>query len=82
LRTEPTAAIEREQLEALSRDEAPRTGWVVALVAGALLWAAGAGTVALRAVGATGAFDVRRALPGLAVAGAGAALWLLAIWRA
>jgi hypothetical protein len=82
LRTEPPATLEREQLEALARDEAPRTGWVVALVAGALTWAAGAIAVARRAVGATGIFDVRRALPGLAAAGAGVALWLLAIWRA
>ena len=82
LRTEPTAAIEREQLEALVRDEAPRTGWVVALLAGALGWAGGAIAVAQRAVGATGGFDVRRALPGLVAAGAGVALWLLGIWRA
>jgi hypothetical protein len=82
LRTEPPAAIEREQLEALARDEAPRTGWVVALVAGALTWAAGAVAVAQRAVGATGVVSLRRALPGLVTAGIGMALWLLAIWRA
>jgi hypothetical protein len=82
LRTEPPATIEREQLEALARDEAPRTAWVVALVLGALTWAAGAGTVAVRAVGATGTVSLRRALPGLLAAGAGIALWLLAIWRA
>ncbi len=33
-RAEPPAAIEREQLEGLARDEAPRTGWVAALAAG------------------------------------------------
>ncbi len=82
LRTEPPAAVEREQLEALARDEAPRTGWVIALVAGAFTWAAGAVAVALRGVGATGALSLRRALPGLVVTGAGVALWLLAIWRA
>jgi len=82
LRTEPPAAIEREQLEALARDEAPRTGWVVALVAGALTWAAGAIAVARRAVGATGIVSLRRALPGLLTAGIGMALWLLAIWQA
>jgi hypothetical protein len=82
LRTEPLAAIEREQLEALARDEAPQTGWVVALVTGALTWAAGAALVARRAVGATGLVSLRRALPGLVAAGAGVALWLLAIWRA
>jgi hypothetical protein len=82
MRNEPPAAIERASLEALERDEAPRTGWVVALVAGALVWAAGAITVARRGVGPTGALSLRRALAGLAITGAGAALWLLAVWRA
>jgi hypothetical protein len=82
LRAEPPATIEREQLEALARDEAPQTGWVVLLVAGALTWAVGAASVALRGVGATGVVSLRRALPGLVTAGAGMALWLLAIWRA
>ncbi len=81
-RAEPPAAVEREQLEALTRDEAPRTGWVIALVVGALAWAAGATAVARQAVGATGVVSWPRALPGLAAAGAGIALWLLAIWRA
>jgi hypothetical protein len=81
-RTEPPSAVEREQLEALSRDEAPRAGWVAALVAGALAWGAGAAAIALRAVGATGIISFRRALPGLVVTGSGVALWLLSIWRA
>ena len=46
LRSEPPASVEREQLEALTRDEAPATGWVVGLVAGAIAWAAGAALVA------------------------------------
>ena len=82
MRSEPPAAVERAALEALERDEAPRAGWIAALVAGALTCAAGAIAVARRGVGPTGAFSLPRALPGLALAGAGAALWLLAIWRA
>jgi hypothetical protein len=82
MRVEPPAKIEREQLEALTRDEAPRTAWVVVLVASAFTWAAGAVWIVQRAVGATGALDARRALPGAVVTGVGVAAWLLAIWRA
>jgi hypothetical protein len=82
MRTEPPRAIERAELETLARDEAPRTAWVVALVAGALGWGAGAALVARRAVGATGLFSLRRAMPGLVLTGSGVALWLLALWRA
>lgn len=82
MRTEPPASVMREQLEALARDEAPATAWVVGLVVGALAWAIGAAMLARTAVGATGAFAWRRALPALVVTAAGVALWLLSIWRA
>ncbi|APR85522.1 Hypothetical protein A7982_10871 [Minicystis rosea] len=82
LRAEPPLKIEREQLDALARDEAPRTGWVVALVAAALAWAAGAVWMVRRAVSPEGAIRWQRALPGAAITGAGVLLWLLAIWRA
>jgi hypothetical protein len=80
-RSAPPSAVEREQLEALARDEAPETGWVVALVAGALAFAAGAALTA-RAIGPKGVLSWRRSLPGIVAACAGAALWLLAVWRA
>ena len=80
-RSDPPAAVERAQLEALVRDEAPDTGWVVALVVGALAFAAGAAFVA-RAIGPTGLLSWRRGLPGIVVGCAGAVLWLLAVWRA
>jgi hypothetical protein len=82
VRPEPPQKIEREQLEALSRDEAPREGWVVVLVLGALSAALGAGAAARRGIAPGGAVSLRRALPGLVVALAGASAWLLAIWRA
>jgi len=41
-RTEPAAVVERQHLEALARDEAPRRGWVAALVAGFVAWVGGA----------------------------------------
>jgi hypothetical protein len=91
-RNEPPAVIERQQLEALARDEAPRTGWVVVLVGAALAWGLGASWAVRRAVPArslagsaeSGATPIawRRAAPGLAVTAAGVVLWLLAIWRA
>jgi hypothetical protein len=82
LRVEPPQKIEREQLDALARDEAPRTAWVVLLVAGALTWAAGAIAAVRRAVSAEGELMWSRALPGAVIAAAGVAAWLLAIWRA
>ncbi|MEO7331825.1 MAG: hypothetical protein ABI193_24830 [Minicystis sp.] len=81
-RTEPPAKIEREQLEALARDEAPRTLWVVGLVLSAITWITGAVWVVRRGVGATGRVDWAKALPGLVMIGAGVAIWLLSIWRA
>jgi len=81
-RNEPPAVIERQQLEALARDDAPRTFWVAGLTASALAWIVGAVWVARRAITATGQIDWGRAAPGLLVTGAGVAMWLLSIWRA
>jgi hypothetical protein len=82
LRAEPSAKMAREQLEMLAQDEAPRTGWVVALLAGAFTWALGAFVAVRRGVGAGGQVDLGRALPAGVLAGLGVATWLLAIWRA
>ncbi|MCC6553372.1 MAG: hypothetical protein IT372_10175 [Polyangiaceae bacterium] len=81
-RTDPVAVALREHLEALARDEAPRTGWVAALVAGFAAWVAGAIWIVRRAVTVTGSWSFRRATPGVIVCAAGVAAWLLAIWRA
>jgi hypothetical protein len=81
-RVDPTEVILARELEALSRDDAPRVGWVVALVAAFACWCGGAVWVVRRAVDATGRLVLSRATPGLAVAVGGALLWLLAVWRA
>ena len=81
-RNEPPASVEREQLEALSRDEAPRTPWVLALVLAAAAWISGAVLVVRRGITAGGQVSWGRATPGFAITIAGVALWLLAIWRA
>lgn len=81
-RTEPTVVVVREHLEALARDEAPRAGWVVALVAGFAAWIAGAIWVVRRAVTVTGQWAWRRAGPGLVVCAAGVVVWLVSIWQA
>ena len=81
-RTEPASAIERAQLEALARDEAPRVPWVIALSLSFLGWAVGSGMAARRAVSATGHVAWQRASPWLVVAGGGVLLWLIALWRA
>lgn len=81
-RNEPPATIAREQLEALSRDEAPRTPWVVALVLAAAAWITGSVLVVRRGITAGGQVSWGRALPGIVITAGGIALWLLAIWRA
>jgi hypothetical protein len=81
-RNEPPATIAREQLEALSRDEAPRTPWVVALVLAAAAWISGSVLVVRRGITAGGQVSWGRALPGIVITAGGIALWLLAIWRA
>jgi hypothetical protein len=81
-RTEAATSIERQHLELLLRDEAPHTGWIVALVGGFLAWAGGAVWVVRRAVSATGHFAWRSAGPALALTACGVLAWLLAIWRA
>ncbi len=81
-RNEPPATIAREQLEALDRDEAPRTPWVVALVLAAAAWITGSVLVVRRGITAGGQISWARALPGLVVTAAGITVWLLAIWRA
>ncbi len=81
-RNEPPASVEREQLEALSRDEAPRTPWVIALVLAAVAWIGGAIVVVRRGITAGGQIAWARATPGLVVTAVGVAIWLLAIWRA
>jgi hypothetical protein len=81
-RGEPNAVIQREELEQLTESEAPRTPWVIALVAAFVMWAGGSAFAVRRSFGATGRIDLRRAAPGLVVACAGVVLWLLAIWRA
>jgi hypothetical protein len=81
-RVDPTEVVVARELEALSRDDAPRIGWVVALVAAFACWCGGAVWVVRRAVDATGRLVLARATPGLVVAVGGALLWLLAVWRA
>jgi hypothetical protein len=80
--TEPTAVVERQALEALARDEMPRTPWVVALTASFVAWIGGAVWLSRRAVSVTGRVDIRRAAPGLIAMAIGIGVWLLAIWRA
>ena len=81
-RTEPAAALERAELEALTRDEAPHVPWVVALVAGFLAWTIGAIVVVRRGVTTTGQLVWSRVRAPAVIAAAGVVVWLLAIWRA
>jgi hypothetical protein len=81
-RVDPNAEIERDTLAALARDDAPDTAWSVVLVAGVVATIVGALVAARRAVTATGTISWPRALPGLALAAAGAVAYLVAVWRA
>jgi hypothetical protein len=81
-RADPVPVIERTVLDALARDEAPRSGWVAALVVAFAAWTLGAAAFVARGVDASGRVVSRRAYPAGLVAAAGVGLWLLAIWRA
>lgn len=80
--TEPVAVVERQQMEALLRDEMPRVPWVIVLVASFLAWVNGAIWLARRGVGVTGRVELRRAAPALLLLGLGIGAWLLSIWQA
>ncbi len=87
VRTPPTGSpqlvnLEQRQLDALRRDETPRVGWVVALVAAFGAWIAGGTWAFRRSVTETGHVLVSRAIPGLVLTAAGISLWILAVWRA
>lgn len=81
-RTEPPQRIEEKQLAALARDEAPRTPWVVALLAAFVAWAGGAAWAVRRATARGFGLDMRGARAGMLVALAGVLGWVLALWRA
>lgn len=78
----PDAAIAAEQLEKLRRHSPPRTLWVVALLSGFGMLAAGLALAARQAADAGGRVVLVRAKVGLAIAAAGAGLWLLSLWQA
>jgi hypothetical protein len=79
---EPAPVIERKYLETLARDEAPRTGWIAALVVAFAAWIGGAVHLARRALTPSGRVLWAKALPGIVAIALGAAVWLLAYWRA
>ena len=81
-RVDPPDVVLARELEALSRNDAPRVGWVVALVLAFAAWCGGAVWVVRRAVDATGRLVLAKATPGIAVAVGGVLLWLLAVWQA
>lgn len=81
-RVEPVTVIERDALEALTRDEAPRVPWVVTLLIGLFSWVIGASLVVLRGVTSTGNVLWDRVRLPAALTIAGVIAWLLAIWQA
>jgi hypothetical protein len=81
-RTEPPQRIEEKQLAALLRDEAPRTPWVVLLLASFVAWAGGAAWAVRVSSAASDVRGFARARAGVFVALLGVGLWVLALWRA
>lgn len=81
-RTESPQRIEQRQITALLRDEAPRVPWVIALVVAFVAWAAGAAWALRQATRAPEGKAFARAQPGIVVALAGVALWVIALFRA
>jgi hypothetical protein len=81
-RTEPPQRIEQRQITALLRDEAPRVPWVIALVIAFVAWAGGAAWAVRRAARAPAGAAFVGARPGILVALAGVALWVIALFQA
>ena len=78
----PDARIAAEQLQKLRRHSPAQTPWVVALLAGLSMLAGGLVLIARQAADAGGRVVLDRAKLGLAIAAAGAGLWLLSLWQA
>ena|GEM_PF-345605 len=81
-RTESPQRIEQRQITALLRDEAPRVPWVIALVFAFVAWAGGAAWALRRTTRAPDGKGFAHAKPGIVVALAGVALWVIALLRA
>lgn len=81
-RVEPLPVIERDALAALTRDEAPRVLWVIALLNGLLAWVIGAALVVRRGVTPSGNVLWDRVRLPIALTIAGVAMWVLALLRA
>ena len=79
---EPDERIRIEELAKLKRHEAPRTPWVVLLAVGFVVLAAGLFTWGRQVGGAGGRLVWRQAKLGAVLTVVGAALWLVAVWRA
>jgi hypothetical protein len=80
-RTDSAAAIEQRHLESLARDEAPRAPWVAVLVGSLAIWAGGLWALG-RSMRRAGRFAWRASGAAVIAVAVGAALWLLALWRA
>ncbi len=81
-RTEPAQRIEQRQMTALMRDEAPRVPWVIALVVAFGAWSGGGAWAVRKASRAAAGSIFLQARAGLLVAISGAALWVIALFRA
>lgn len=78
----PDALIRAEELQKLRRHEPPRTLWVASLVLGFALLAVGLFVWGRQVAAAGGKLAWDRAKLGLVLTAVGAALWLVAVWRA
>jgi hypothetical protein len=78
---EPEAAFGSARV-ALERDDAPRARWILALLAGFLLSAAGLVLAVWRGLDAQGRLTPARGWPGLLVLLAGVVCWTVAVYRA
>lgn len=79
---EPASSVERTQMARLAEQHGPRSEWVVVLTMAFCAWALGLFWVLRRGVDPSGRLSLRRAVPGLSLAGLGIALWVAALWFA
>jgi hypothetical protein len=79
---DPAPTVEKAELEALTREAGPRTGWLLVLGGSFLALAIGVAWMILRAFDGSGRLSLDRSKWAALVAVAGAAGWGVALWYA
>lgn len=79
---EPAPAIQRSELEELSRETGPHVAWIVVLAGAFVVWAGGLAYLLLRGFDGAGRILRSRATVGAVIAAVGVASWVVALYAA